>query len=131
VDVNRPGVVAEVRQQVLRYEAALVGNDMAVLDELFWDSPLAVRFGAGENLYGHAAIARFRQQRPAEDLARELLRVDITTFGCDVAAVSAEFRRARSGVEGRQQQTWVRTDDGWRIVAAHVSHQARPPTGAT
>jgi Protein of unknown function (DUF3225) len=122
VDVNRPDVVAEVREQFGRYEQALVGNDVPVLDELFWDSRHAVRFGAGENLYGHHAIAGFRRQRRVEDLARDVLRVDITTFGSDFAVVSAEFRRACSGVIGRQQQTWVRTDDGWRIVAAHVSH---------
>jgi hypothetical protein len=122
MEVNRPEVVAEVRAQFDRYEEAFVGNDVAVLDELFWDSPRAVRFGAGENLYGHDAIARFRGQRPAVDLARELLRVEVTTFGADFAAVSAEFRRRASGVTGRQQQTWVRMADGWRIVAAHVSH---------
>ena len=121
MDVNRPAVVAEMHEQFLRYERAFVANDVAVLDELFWDSPKAVRFGAGENLYGHQAITRFRAQRPARDLARELLRVEVATFGSDFAAVSAEFRRTGSGVTGRQQQTWVRTSDGWRIVAAHVS----------
>jgi hypothetical protein len=25
------------------------------------------------------------------------------------------------GKVGRQMQTWVRTPDGWRVVAAHVS----------
>jgi len=32
-----------------------------------------------------------------------------------------EFRRTASGDCGRQLQTWARTDEGWRIVAAHVS----------
>jgi hypothetical protein len=122
VNFNQPDVVAQVEEQFQRYEQAFVANDMAVLDELFWDSPRAVRFGAGENLYGHQAIAQFRRQRPPGDLARDLLRVEIATFGADFAAVSAEFRRRGSGVTGRQQQTWVRTADGWRIVAAHVSH---------
>jgi hypothetical protein len=121
MDVNRPEVVAEVHQQFLRYEVALVGNDRVVLDEQFWDSPHVVRFGVGENLYGHDAIAQFRAQRPTGDLARELLRVDIVAFGRDCAAVSAEFRRTGTGVTGRQQQTWVRLEEGWRIVAAHVS----------
>jgi hypothetical protein len=124
MDVNLAAVVAEVRDQFLRYEQAFVTNDIAALDELFWDDPRAVRFGAGENLYGHQAIAEFRGQRSPADLARELLRVDITTFGADFAAISAEFRRIGSGQVGRQQQTWVRTRQGWRIVAAHVSHLA-------
>lgn len=50
-------MVAEVRDQFLRYEAAFVANDIATLDQLFWDSPWAVRMGAGENLYGHESIA--------------------------------------------------------------------------
>jgi ketosteroid isomerase-like protein len=121
VDVNQPAVVAEVREQFDRYERAFVTNDVAELDELFWDDAQAVRFGAGENLYGHRAIADFRGQRSPTDLARVLLRVEIATFGDDFAAVSAEFRRTGSGNTGRQQQTWVRTSEGWRIVAAHVS----------
>ena len=121
MEVNLPDVVAEVTAQFERYEAAFVGNDVEVLDELFWDDPLTVRYGAGENLYSHAAIARFRTQRAVDDLEREILHAVVTTFGRDVAVTSAEFRRTRSGRCGRQSQTWVRTDDGWRIVTAHVS----------
>ena len=120
--MNRPEILAEVRAAFDRYETAFADNDVAVLDELFWASPAAVRFGAAENLYGHQAISQFRGRRPAVDLARQLLRVDIVTFGADFAVASAEFRRLASGQVGRQQQSWVRTGDGWRIVAAHVSH---------
>ena len=129
MEVNLPDVVAEAEEQFLRYEKALVSNDIPVLNELFWDDGQVVRYGAMENLYSHADITRFRGQRPNDDLARELIRTVITTFGRDVAAISAEFRRTQSGRCGRQSQTWVRTDDGWRIVAAHVSlldHQPSP-----
>ena len=121
MEVNRPSIVAEVRAQFQRYEDALTANNLEVLSELFWAGPEAVRFGAGENLYGHDEITRFRIRRSASDLARELLRIEIATFGDDVGVASAEFRRLVSGVVGRQQQTWVRTPDGWRIVAAHIS----------
>jgi hypothetical protein len=121
VEVNLPEVVAEATEQFLRYEKALVANDVDVLNELFWADTEVVRYGAMENLYSHEAITRFRRQRPNDDLPRELLRTVVTTFGHDVAAISAEFRRTQSGRCGRQTQTWVRTDDGWRIVAAHVS----------
>jgi hypothetical protein len=121
VEVNLPDVVAEVTTEFERYETAFVTNDVEVLDELFWDDPLVVRYGAGENLYSHAAIARFREQRPTDDLEREILHAVVTTFGRDLAVTSAEFRRTRSGRAGRQSQTWVRTPDGWRIVTAHVS----------
>lgn len=56
--------------------------------------------------------------------------MEITTFGERFGVVSAEFRRSNSGVAGRQQQTWVRMDDGWRIVAAHVSHLPDEPPAA-
>jgi hypothetical protein len=121
VEINRPDVVQEVTEQFYRYERALVTNDLATLDELFWDSPSTVRFGDGQNLYGHAEISAFRQARPAGDLRRDLYKVVITTFGADAATASAEFHRIGSGVRGRQMQTWIRTTEGWRVAAAHVS----------
>ena len=121
LEVDHPGTVAEVAAQFARYEQALCDNDVAVLDALFWDSPLTLRYGAGENLYGHAAIAAFRAARPAVGLERTLLRTVITTYGRDFATANCEFRRPGSDRIGRQSQTWVRTAAGWRVVAAHVS----------
>ncbi|MBC7394604.1 MULTISPECIES: oxalurate catabolism protein HpxZ [unclassified Variovorax] len=119
--INLPDVVAEVVAAFERYEDALVTNNVGVLDELFWDSPLTLRYGAGENLYGHEAIQAFRAGRPAVGLARELLRTVITTYGHDFATANCEFRRAGSERTGRQSQTWMRTPEGWRVVSAHVS----------
>lgn len=119
--INLPEVVAEVRAMFDRYEAALVGNDVAVLDELFWNSPSVLRYGATENLYGHDAIASFRGARSAANLARTVSRTEITTFGHDFATANIEFRRAGDPRTGRQSQTWVRLPEGWRVVAAHVS----------
>ena len=50
-NINRPRVLAEVTAAFYRYEEALVSNDIAVLDELFWHDKRTVRLGAGENLY--------------------------------------------------------------------------------
>ncbi|MDB5965368.1 MAG: hypothetical protein JWQ72_1868 [Polaromonas sp.] len=119
-EINLPDVLAEVMAQFDRYEKALTDNDVAVLDELFWDSPHTLRYGATENLYGYAAIQAFRAGRPAQGLARELLKTVITTYGRDVATANVEFQRA-GGRPGRQSQTWLRTPAGWRVVAAHVS----------
>ena len=120
-EINLPDVLAEVSAQFARYEAALTSNDVAVLDELFWDSPHTLRYGATENLYGHEAIRAFRASRPSQGLARELLRTVITTYGRDFATANCEFRREGATTTGRQSQTWVRTGQGWRVVAAHVS----------
>jgi hypothetical protein len=121
MDINLPDVLAQVTQVFHRYENALVHNDVAVLDELFWNSPHTLRFGVGENLYGIDAIRAFRAARSAQGLARELTHIVITTYGRDFATANTEFRRASSEKTGRQSQTWVRTPQGWRVVAAHVS----------
>ncbi|MDO9404032.1 MAG: oxalurate catabolism protein HpxZ [Polaromonas sp.] len=120
-DINLPDVLAEVTAVFARYEAALVTNDVAVLDELFWDSPHTLRYGATENLYGYGAICDFRAGRPAQGLARSIGPTVITTYGRDFATANTEFQRVGSTRTGRQSQTWLRTAAGWRVVAAHVS----------
>jgi hypothetical protein len=99
-----------------------MANDVATLNSLFRDDPRTIRYGGGENLYGHAAISSFRAARSPLGLARTLSKTAITTYGRDAAVASTLFHRAASpGKVGRQMQTWVRFADGWRIVAAHVS----------
>ena len=124
MDINRPDVLAEVTAAFARYEAALVGNDVATLDELFWDSPHTLRYGAGENLYGIQAIRAYRSARPATGLARAILRTQITTYGDSFAATHVEFQRVGGERLGRQTQTWVKLPQGWRVVSAHVSLMA-------
>jgi hypothetical protein len=121
LDINRPDVLAEVTAVFARYEQALVSNDVAVLDELFWNSPHTLRYGVTENLYGYDEIQAFRAGRPAQGLARTVLRTVITTYGADYATANIEFQREGSNRTGRQSQTWLRTPQGWRVVAAHVS----------
>jgi hypothetical protein len=121
VQINLPDVLGEVTTVFQRYERALNENDVAVLDELFWDSQHVVRYGIREELYGVAAIRAFRSNRPAIDLRREITKLSITTFGEDFAVASCQYRRFASGRMGRQMQTWIRTPQGWRVAAAHVS----------
>ena len=124
LEINITDVVAEVRAAFDRYEAALVSNDVEVLDELFWNSERTLRFGVAENLYGYDAIRAFRAARSPAGLSRTLTNVVITAFGRDFATANAEF--VRMDRRGRQSQTWVRMSDGWRVVAAHVSLLASP-----
>ena len=121
MEINRPDVLATLTAAFERYERALVGNDVAVLDELFWDSPHTLRYGVGENLYGIEAIRAFRSARPATGLARSVLRTQVTTYGEDFATTHIEFQRDGGTRPGRQTQTWMRTPAGWRVVSAHVS----------
>lgn len=125
VEVNRPDVLAEVEAVFAAYERALVANDVETLDRLFHRSPHTIRYGVGENLYGHDEIARFRAARSPAGLARRLERTVITTYGADFATAMTLFVRDGETI-GRQSQTWVRMPEGWRVVAAHVSVIPRP-----
>ena len=114
MQINQPDTVAEVTAQFARYEDALVSNKVDVLDELFWRSPHTLRYGATENLYGFDAIQAFRAGRPAQGLARAVLKTVITTYGNDFATANIEFQRVSSAKTGRQTQTWVLTRNAGR-----------------
>ncbi|HEU0083550.1 MAG TPA: AtzH-like domain-containing protein, partial [Bradyrhizobium sp.] len=82
----------------------------------------SLRYGVGENLYGHDEIMAFRAARSPVGLGRRTARTLITTYGRDAAVASTLFYRDQlAGKVGRQMQTWIRFPQGWRIVAAHVS----------
>jgi len=119
--IDRPAILAEVNAAFYRYEQALITNDVAILDELFWHDPRAVRYGVVENLYGIEAIQAFSASRASVGLDRILRNTVITTYGDDLAVASTEFTHEDSDKTGRQTQTWVKLACGWRIVAAHVS----------
>src|SRR6266478_1856852 len=122
MEIDLPEVVAEVKAAFDRYETALTSNDVATLDAIFRDGSQTIRYGVGENLYGHNEIAAFRGARSPVGLARTISRTVITTYGRDHAVASTLFDRVSApGKIGRQMQTWVRFDDGWHVVAAHVS----------
>lgn len=119
--VNDPETHAQVTAAFARYERALMENDVAALDALFWDSPHVLRYGVGENLHGIEMIREFRKTRAGGSPQRGLRNTVLTTFGTDFATANTEFLRQNSTVVGRQSQTWVRLPQGWRITAAHVS----------
>lgn len=120
MEIDLPQIRAEVEAAFRAYEEALVSNDVETLEALFRNSPLTIRYGAAENLYGYEEIVAFRRARSPQGLDRTLDRTVITTYGRDFAVANTLFAREGSGI-GRQSQTWVRTPDGWRVVAAHVS----------
>jgi hypothetical protein len=121
--VNDPVVVAELSALQEEYEMALVNNDVEKLTQFFWNSPLALRFGVRENLYGAGEIEAFRKTRSPIGLDRQISNVKIVTFGDDCGVVTLEFSRGQSGdiPKGRQSQVWRKMPEGWKIVSAHVS----------
>ena len=80
VEVNISEGVAEVRAAFDRYNRAVDDNDVAVMNEMFWDSPHTVRYGRAENLYGSAEIAAYRTTRKTK-IERSYPRTVMTTFG--------------------------------------------------
>ena len=122
--VNDPSTLAEVTAAFELYERALLDNNLAMLDALFWDSSYTLRYGVGESLHGIDAIREFRRKRIGGSPQRTLRHTIITTFGTDLGTANTQFQRANSSQIGRQSQTWVRLTEGWRIVAAHVSMMA-------
>ncbi len=123
MEINNPGVVAEVTAAFERYEQAISTNDLDTIDGLFRNSPLTLRYGPNGTLLGHAAISAFRRARDIKGVERTLKNTIITTFGRDLAVANTESDRPGSNVTGRQSQTWVRMPEGWRIVSAHVSDE--------
>jgi len=93
MEIDLPDVLAEVTAQFARYEAALVSNDVAVLDELFRNDKRTLRYGVGENLYGYDAIMAFRAARSPVGLMRKTDKTVITTYGRDTAVASTLFYR--------------------------------------
>ncbi len=122
--INYPAVIAEVTACCEAYELALVANDVAALEFFFWDSPLAIRFGTSEQLYGARAISAFRQNRVINFHNRRVLRFDLLALGSDTAVAMLEYEvEVAAGTrQGRQTQVWFRFPGiGWRITSAHVS----------
>jgi len=104
------------------YETALMENDIAALDGFFWQDERALRFGAGESLFGYQQIAAFRTARAGGSPQRILRNTQITCFGPDHGVATTEFQREGEARLGRQTQVWVRLPTlGWHIVSAHVS----------
>lgn len=122
---NDPSIVAEVEATFHAYEAALLANNTEALDAFFLHRDDIVRYGVTEVQYGIEELRAFRAAQAPFD--RVLDRLVITAFGPDVAVASTMFYRDDfPGQAGRQQQTWIRTEAGWKIGAAHVSMMPKP-----
>jgi hypothetical protein len=122
MEINDPEVLAEVSAVFRAYEAAFVANDIDALDGFFLHAPTTIRYGVADQQLGMEELRAYRGSVPPAGLERELRETVITTYGQDLAVASTLFFRERHpGKTGRQMQTWIRTADGWRIVAAHVS----------
>src|SRR5207248_1577291 len=112
MEIDLPDVLAEVTAQFARYEAALVSNDVAVLDELFRNDPRTLRYGIGDNLYVYDAIMAFRAARSPVGLMRRTDRTVITSYGRDTAvALTMFYPDGIPGKVGQQTQTCLKCSE--------------------
>ena len=123
MEINIPSVVAEVTAAFERYEKALNSNDVATLDELFWQSPHTLRYGVGEQLYGYDQIAAFRSGRDPGFVAnRDLLKLWVVTYGHDFGTANCEFRRHGQNKLADpiccwdRQRLHTRSSRGWEVL---------------
>lgn len=107
-------------QSFWRYESALMSNDVAALDDLFWNDEDTIRADHTAVLLGHDAIARFRASRTQGAPARTITAVHVRELSEGSALILAETCRP-NGARGLQTQAWRRTEDGWKVAYAHVS----------
>lgn len=121
VELNPPGVKAEIEAMVEAYDRALQANDAPAVMSFFWNHPETVRFGPPGNAYGWDAILAFRAARPNVARPRRILRTHVAAFGPDHGVAHVETLAEGATSPGRQTQTWVRMPEGWKIVSAHVS----------
>jgi hypothetical protein len=123
--INEPAVLAEVEVVFAAYEDALLKNDNETLLAFFLDDPTTIRYGVADAQHGYGEIADFRARQLPFD--RTLVGTVITTYGHDHAVAQTQFLREDLPSQiGRQTQVWVRTEDGWKVAAAHVSMIAAP-----
>ena len=123
LEIDIPEVLRDLVATFETYERALITNDIETVNKLFWDSSSTVRYGTREHErhYGYSEITTFRSQRGPVNQPRVLRNHKITTFGRDFGIANTEFLSPGSDKIGRQSQTWIHTDSGWKIVRAHVS----------
>ena len=122
MDVNIPEIVEEVTAAFMSYEKAITENDVEMINHLFWNDAKTLRYGPNGTLISHEALSAFRRNRVTDGVRRILKNTSIVTFGRDYAVANTEANDENIPGTVRQSQTWLRTDEGWKIVSAHVSY---------
>jgi len=117
----------ELADSFWRYERAVVQNDLHEMDELFVPGDAPLRADSQGLLVGHSTISAFRSTRGGV-AERTLTMLEPRPLPDGAWVVSAQSDYAVGGF-GIQTQVWVRTDAGWRILAAHVTPRVAPSPG--
>jgi hypothetical protein len=111
----------------LAYEEALSAGDVAAMDGWFADDGRTTRFGVADEQRGADELRRWRSHAPRVPPDRRLSETRVDVWADDLGVVTTLFRYPTSAAVGRQSQTWLRTDAGWRVIHAHVSERPTAP----
>lgn len=112
----------EAAEQALR-QAQLAG-DVAALDSLIDDSlvftgPDGLIYGKQDDLAAHRTGAiRIMRLEPSEEHVQNFGSIVVVSVRMEMRG---EFKGQSFGGPVRYTRVWRATDDGWRIVAGHVS----------
>jgi amidase len=120
--------LAAVSAAAHRYELALASGDGAAALACFDPAADTSRFGPEGAQLDHDAVTRLRTgsaPTPPATWTHESTRA----LGPDAVLHLAVLERGGATVQ--RTQIWRRTDDGWRIVHAHVSSPRSSPEAST
>jgi hypothetical protein len=127
VNVIDGALQSEVLACFTAYEEALSEGDVAAMDSWFADDARTIRFGIAEEHWGAEDLRRWRRLAPRVPAGRQLVETRVDLWADNLAVVTTLFRYPASVLVGRQSQTWLLTDAGWRIIHAHVSERSLAP----
>jgi amidase len=96
------------------------GTDVA---DAYADGPATLHADPDGLLVGHDEVAAALAARPLPDDGGRLTAAHVQTIDADHALVVSVTAPTHGG-RGQRTQLWARTEDGWRVTAAHVSPPA-------
>ena len=117
IPINIPRCMPKSARCSRSTSTPLVSNDVALLDELFWDSPHGALWRRREPRR-HRGDPRLPAARSPADLARTLRHTVITTYGDDFATAMTEFERpGRAAARARPGCAPMPGHGGWRVAS--------------
>lgn len=105
-----------------RYEKALLARDVDTIVGLFDEA--MHRFGIDDEQSDRDSLRRWWADGPGVSPGRVLHGTRVAAITADVVVTTTRFADGDGPASGRQTQVWARRPAGWRIVEAHVSHDA-------
>ena len=121
MDINLPDVLAEVTAAFDRYEERWSPTTSRCSTSCSGTARTRCATASPRTSTATTPSRPSAPARPAQGLERDVLQDRDHHLRPRLRHRQLEFQRDGSAKTGRQSQTWMRTPEGWRVVAAHVS----------